>query len=206
MGLALLIVQLGAVFLILRSAFKLTSKRTFAPFVAYAAVVLAQLGLAMFVVKPFIAEAFVLPTNSMSPTIEPGDRFVVNKLIGARRLDLVAYWSQDAEPALYCKRLIGLPGERLRFEHGGIYVDDQPIALPPVLAGRCRASPSALPPNRARYRDGESIVLGKDEYFFIGDNVDVSADSRLVGPSRDSSLVGVVDFLYWPLSRVRLLR
>src|SRR5436305_1698283 len=79
-GLALLIVQLVSIFFILRSTFKLNVKRTFAPFGVYVALILAQLGLAVFIIKPFIAEAFVLPTKSMSPTIEPGDRFVVNKL------------------------------------------------------------------------------------------------------------------------------
>ncbi|MBC7784215.1 MAG: signal peptidase I [Burkholderiales bacterium] len=205
-GLVLLIVQVIAIFFILRSTFDLTVKRTFAPFGTYVALILVQLVLTVFVIKPFIVEAFVMPTKSMSPTIEPGDRFVVNKLIRPRRLDLVAYWNDDAEPAIYCKRLIGLPGERLRFEQGGLYVNDQPIALPPVLAGRCSASVSTLPFNRSRYRDGESIRLGEDEYFFIGDNVEASADSRLAGPSRASSVVGVVDFLYWPLSKARLVR
>lgn len=205
-GLILLIVQLAVVFLILRSVFKLNTKRTFAPFGVYLALGTAQIALAVFVIKPFVVEAFVIPTKSMVPTIEPGDRFVVDKLVRPRRLDLVAYWSQDAHPAIYCKRLIGLPGERIRFDQGGVFINDQQVTLPPVIAGRCHASPSVLPPSQARYRDGESIALGPDEYFVIGDNVDVSADSRLAGPSHASSLIGVVDFVYWPLSKARLMR
>jgi signal peptidase I len=205
-GLLLLIVQLVLVFLVLRSAFKLTTKRTFAPFGVYVSLVVAQLLLVVFVIKPFIVEAFVIPTKSMAPTIEPGDRLVVDKLLRPRRLELVAYWSQDVHPAIYCKRLIGLPGERIRFDQGGVFVNDQQVTLPSILAGRCHASPSALPPGQARYRDGESIALRPDEYFLIGDNVDVSVDSRLAGPSRASSLVGVVDLVYWPLKKARLMR
>lgn len=205
-GLVLLIVQLGLIFLVLRSIFRLSSKRTFAPFGVYVALTVAQLVLAVFIIKPFIAEAFVIPTESMTPTIEPGDRFIVTKLVRPRRLDLMVYWTQDAQPAIYCKRLIGLPGERVRFDQGGVFINDQQITLPAVPAGRCHASPSAVPPSEARYRDGESIALGPEEYFFLGDNVDVSLDSRHAGPSHASSLIGVVDFVYWPLKKARLMR
>jgi signal peptidase I len=205
-GWALLALELGAFFLVLRTAFKLTVKRAFAPFGVYLALIAAQLVLTIFIVKPFLAEAFVIPTESMSPTIEPGDRLVVDKLVGPKRLDLVAYWSHDDHPDIYCKRLIGLPGERIRFDQGALFVNDQQVTLPSVLTGRCHAAPAALPPDQARYRDGESIALGADEYFFIGDNVDVSLDSRLAGPSHASSLVGVVDFVYWPLNKARLIR
>ncbi|MGN6506041.1 MAG: signal peptidase I [Tepidisphaeraceae bacterium] len=194
------------VFLVFRSGFKLNAKRTLAPFGVYLGLGVASLALAVFVIKPYLIEAFVLPTQSMAPTIESGNRFVVNKLVQPRRLDLVTYWSDDSPPAVYCKRLIGLPGERIRFEGGGVFVNDQPITLPPVLAGRCHASPAPVPPSKARYRDGESISLGPNEYFLIGDNVDRSADSRLAGPTHASALVGVVDFVYWPPSKIRLMR
>lgn len=204
------LVLLGALFalalIVLAFSFRLTLKRTLAPFAAFIALVLAELGVALLVIKPLIIEAFVLPTRSMSPTLDEGDQFIGNKLLRPRRLDLVAYWSTDADPAIFCKRLIGLPGERLRFEEGGILVNDQAVALPPVLAGRCHASPAALPPARARYRDGETIALGEDEYFLIGDNVDASRDSRTMGPSHASSLIAVVDLVYGPLGRVRVLR
>lgn len=49
-------------------------------------------------------------------------------------------------------------------------------------------------------------MLGGDEYFLIGDNVDSSVDSRMNGPSPGSSIVGVVDLVYWPLGRVQVIR
>ena len=57
-----------------------------------------------------------------------------------------------------------------------------------------------------RYHDGEEITLSGDEYFFVGDNVDRSLDSRLNGPSSDSSLMGVADLRFWPLDRIEFLR
>lgn len=201
--LGLLLIELTAIILVLRYAFALSMKRTFALFGVQLGVGVLELFLAIFIIRPLIIEAFVIRTRSMSPTLNNGDRFVANRLIRPRRLDLVAYRS-PTENAIYCKRLIGLPGERLRFEGGGLYINDQPITLPPVIAGRCHASLAGIP--QARYTDGETIQLGNDEFFFIGDNVDISGDSRLQGPSHGSSLVGVADLQYWPLGAARVTR
>jgi signal peptidase I len=192
---------LCANFFLLRRAFGLTTGRTFAPAGAYIAVVVIELILTLVVLKPFVAEGFRIPTRSMSPTLEAGTHFVVNKIIRPRRWDLVAYRSSGDHPAIYCKRLIALPGEHLRFEQGMIYINGQAVAAPPVLAGRCHARTVV-----GRYKDGETITLSSDEYFFIGDNVDVSRDSRCDGPSSGASLVGVVDLTYWPLGKVRVFR
>jgi signal peptidase I len=202
----LLIVHLIVIFVVLRQIFALTTKRTFIPFSVCIVLALVESGLALLVIRPFVVEAFVIPTKSMSPTIDPGDRFVVNKLIQPRRWDLVAYWNPGPHPTIYCKRLIGLPGERLRFDDGRIFINDQPVTMPPVLAGRCHAHPPSLSKSAAPYQDGQTIVLGNNDFFFIGDNVAISADSRLLGPSPASSLVGVVDLIYWPLSKAGIVR
>jgi signal peptidase I len=202
-SLTLLLIELVVIFLNLRAIFKLTVGRTFAPFGAFFAASIAEVVLALLLVRPFVVEAFVIPTGSMSPTLKPGDRISVNKVTIPRRFDLVTYWATGTPPPVYAKRVIGLPGERLRFDGGGLFVDDEPVALPPVLAGRCHASPPGV---RARYHDGETITLGKAEYFMIGDNVDLSFDSRFSGPSRGTSIIGVADLIYWPEGRMRIIR
>ncbi len=159
--------------------------------------------LAIAVVRPYFLEAFVLPTESMSPTLIPGNRFVVNKLAHPARWDLVTYHSSVQGSPVWCKRVVGLPGERLRFDQGNIYVNDQLTAAPPVVAGRYHAS---LPTWPTKYRDGQTIVLSDRELFLVGDNVDVSGDSRIYGPTDSSSLIDVVDFVYWPPSDARIVR
>jgi signal peptidase I len=206
--LTLFAAQLCAVFMVLRRAFDLSPARTFAPWGAYIAAILVQLGLAVWIVRPFLTQAFITPSSSMSPTLEPRDRFCVNKLLHPRRWDLVAYWNHVPEPVIYCKRLIGLPGERLRFENGNLYVNDQPVVPPPpppLLARRLHASPGSAP-TATRYKEGETIILGPNEYFFIGDNVDASADSRWYGPTDRGALIGVVDLIYWPPRKIRIVR
>jgi signal peptidase I len=202
----LLLVQVGGCFIIIKRVFSLTTKRAFAPFGGFVVVIIVQFALVLLVVRPYLTQGFVLPTSSMSPTLEVGSRFLVNKVIQPRRFDLIAYWNDGNPPQVYCKRLIGLPGESLRFSGGGIFINDQPIVLPPVLAGRCHALIRTGPNQRVRYEDDETIVLGNDEFFFIGDNVDVSLDSRSLGPSSRSSLVGVVDLIYWPAARASVIR
>jgi signal peptidase I len=204
----LLAVQLVAAFVLLRRLFRLASGRALAPLAALFAVNAAQLAMVFFVVRPHLFESFKTPGQSMSPTIEPGDRFVVGKLRPAVRWDLVVYWGGDAaEPQKYVKRLVGLPGERLRFEGGGVIVSDYRVETPPMLRGKLRASPAhAAARGLARYGDEQEIELGPNEYFFIGDNGEVSADSRLQGPTDRSALIGVVDFVYWPPSRARVVR
>jgi signal peptidase I len=186
--------------------FQLSVGRTFAPVGAYLAVNLAAFAIAFFVLRLYVSESFVMPTHSMMPTLDPGDRFFVNKRLGPNRFDLVAYWNTESnrEPMRYCKRLIALPGERLRFENGGIFINDRAVQVPVVLSGKCRASVPGIA--NPRYQDGQTIALGPDEYFFVGDQIDLSADSRIAGPSTRSSIVGVVDLIYWPFARMRIVR
>ena len=208
LGSALLIAQLGVDFFILQSAFRLNVGRDVSPFgvilpwgsrnwpCCFHYQTVRRRG-----VRASDQEHVADPQPRRSVPGEQATRFIPNNW------DLVTYWSQDTHPAIYCKRLIGLPGETLRFDQGGIFVNGTTrVALPSVLAGRCHASPAAIPANEAQVSRRPVHFAGRDEYFLIGDNVDISADSRLAGPSASSSLVGVVEFLYWPLSRARLMR
>ena len=205
---ATLIVQIWVTIVVFKLGFRLSAGRVWALFGIYVAWLVAELIFAALIVRPYVVEAFVVPTASMSPTIEPRDRIVVEKLLHPRRWDIVAYRhvENDGKTSVYCKRLVGLPGERLRFEDGSVYVNDQALTAPAVVAGRYHASPFQHPNPSARYQDGQTIVLGSREYFLIGDNVNISADSRIYGPSDVSSLVGVVDLKYWPLDRARIFR
>ena len=142
----------------------------------------------------------------MSPTLEPRDRIAVDKRVARpRRWDLLAY-RNPANGAVLCKRLVGLPGETICFDgHGGLTVDGVPVTPPPVLAGRLHAA-SANRGVRSLYADGEPIRLTDGQFFFVGDNVDGSWDSRMTGPADRSAVIGVVDLIYWPPGHARALR
>ena len=201
-SLGIVLINLLASFELMRWGFGLTVGRTFLPFGASMVVNVIAAVLVFGVIRPLVCQTFRTPSKGMAPTLEPGDRISVNRLLAPRRWDLVVY-RHEHSGVLYCKRVAGLPGERLRFEGGSLFVNDQPAVAPPVLAGRLRATPFAA---RGRYREGETITLGEQEYFYIGDNVDNSADSRLEGPSDAGSLGGVVDLIYWPPRKAAILR
>jgi signal peptidase I len=99
-----------------------------------------------------------------------------------------------------------MPGERLRFNGGGIFVNDQAVPVPAVLAGRCRSRPQGSTSDSWRYRDDETIALGPDEYFLVGDEIEISGDSRIYGPTRAGDLIGVVDLIYWPPRKLSIIR
>lgn len=198
------IADLFLTYLVLLRVFSLSKRRTFVLYGSFLLWIAVQFVLVIAVVRPYLGEAFVLQTTvSMSPTLVPGDRFVVNKLGHAARWDLVAYHSIVPGAPVYCKRIVGLPGERLRFDQGNIYINDQLMAAPSVVAGRYHATFPTVP---SMYRDGQTIVLSDREFFVVGDNVDFSADSRIYGPTDRSAIVGVVDFVYWPPSDARIVR
>ncbi|MEX2142444.1 MAG: signal peptidase I [Pirellulales bacterium] len=204
-GLALIMVHLLLGLLLFRRAFRLSMARALAPLAAYIGLTIVSAILLYAVIRPSVLEAFTIPTQSMAPTLNLDDRFVVNKLLTPRRWDLVAYQTNDAEPVISCKRLVGLPGESLRFQNGTLYVNDEALSGPEVLAGRYSAE-LADAPELTRYRDGQTIQLGDEEYFFVGDNVERSKDSRTDGPTDREKLIGVVDLIYWPFNRITVLR
>jgi signal peptidase I len=164
-----------------------------------------QLAIAVFIIRPYVMEAVLIPTASMSPTLVPADHVLANKLAHPGRWDLVIYHppSLDGKPVtdMYCKRLVGLPGERLRFNGGQLYINDQPVAAPAVVAGKY-----SLQMPRGKYREGETITLRDNEVFLIGDNTMWSFDSRLAGPSKLGDIQGVAQIIYWPFDRVAILR
>jgi signal peptidase I len=205
---SLLLVQLVATLVIVQRVFRLSIGGTLIALCGYVLAIALQFAMAFLLVRPFAVEAFVIPTASMSPTIDPHDRIMVNKIISPQRWDVMVYRTTgtNSQVAAYCKRLVGLPGERIRFEDGALFVNDHCQDAPSVLAGQLHASLPGRPSSLTRYDDGQTITLGSDEYFFVGDNIRISLDSRMQGPTSRSALVGVADAIYWPPNKFRVLR
>ena len=147
-----LLLQVCVVLVVLRVVFRLPLVRMLLPFCAYVGFIFAEYGILVLIVRPWIVDEFRFASRSMRPTLEAGDDFTVNRLLRPRRWDLVAFWSKDAEPEVHCQRLVGLPGERLRFADGALYVNDELVKSPEVVSGRYHASSAEIPPSLALYR------------------------------------------------------
>jgi signal peptidase I len=153
-----------------------------------------------FGIRTFAFQVFSIPTTSMVPTLDKGDRILVLKAFfnwhQLREGDIVVF----AHPPLdrcpgpasdLVKRVIALPGQTIYSAEGILYVDGRRLREPylpphdplgPPIPGATRLDPFHVPPG---------------EFYVMGDNRAISCDSRFWGPIKGSSIVGRVVMLLW---------
>jgi signal peptidase I len=176
--------------------------------------------LAAVLVRTFVFESYVVPTGSMIPTIRIDDHIIVDKLsydLGSPKVGQIVVFHRvpsDREPGPpdLVKRVIGVPGQWLRSgPHGEIFVDGKLLAQP-WLTGPDRAAPGpaiCTPPGGeitpAATADcrGGVLHVPAGEYFMMGDNRQLSFDSRYWGAVPGRLLVGRVLARIWPPSQLR---
>jgi signal peptidase I len=126
--------------------------------------------------------------GSMRPTLEPGQRIAVAPLVRppARGDLVVLHRPRELEVV---KRVVGLPGERVRLRDGRLEVDGREVPEPYLESA---TSPGEL-----------DLQLGPAQYLVLGDHRAASTDGRDFGPVGADALVGRVRFAYWPPRRLR---
>ena len=171
--------------------------------VEWAAVLVVALLLAVGV-RMYVAQMFFIPSGSMLPTLQIGDRIVVDKLSyhlhGVDRGDIVVFRRPPLERAAYSdlvKRVIGLPGDTISSIDGRVYVDGKPLAEPWLPQPLPVTSPSPVPYG---FSLAHPFTVPTGEYFVMGDNRTNSEDSRYFGPISGHLIVGKMAFVVWPLS------
>jgi signal peptidase I len=172
------------------------------------------LGIQAVLVKPFR-----IPSKSMVPTLEVGQRVLVWRPGVAfgdpKRGDILVFMPPAGadsnkcgvqhpsdqpcpEPTpgegkqAYIKRVVGLPGDRLKVERGRVYINGQ-------LQDEPFINPSA---NCPICNEPKEITIPPEHFFMMGDNRGASADSREWGPIPKSSIIGNAFFTYWPPDRI----
>jgi signal peptidase I len=177
-----------------------------------AAVVVVVAVLVAVLLRAFVVQTFFIPSGSMEPTLQIGDRILVNKLSyhlhGVDRGDIVVFSRPPAEncggPEVndLVKRVIGLPGDVVSLTNGYVYIDGKRLNeswLPSSEQGITVAGPAGNDTNLARpYR------VPTNDYFVMGDNRTDSCDSRYWGPISRSLIVGKVELRVWPLSSLHI--
>jgi len=132
---------------------------------------------------------------SMQPTLEPGEFLVINRVaykLGKPHLgDIIVFHAPDVIDEEYIKRVIGLPGDKVRITDGIVYINDQPLYEPYI----------AQMPNYTG-----TWVVPEEEVFVLGDNRNNSSDSHLWGFVPFEDIVGKALLIYWPISEISLLR
>jgi signal peptidase I len=160
-----------------------TRHRPSAVVVAVAVIVL------LVIVKVFVAEPFRIPSESMEPTLRPGDQALVDKLAGAPRFgDLVAFHAPRSGDILL-KRVVGVAGDTVGIEDGVLVVDGRriheryadPKAIDSVYFGPVKVRPGTV--------------------FVMGDNRANSEDSRAFGAVSTDRIIGRAVARVWPPGR-----
>lgn len=166
--------------------------------------------LALFI-RTFVFQAFKIPTGSMEQNLLIGDHLIVNKMLyspagpaagltpmrDVQRQDVVVFKFPDDPKRDFIKRVIGLPGERVRIANKKVHIDDVPLDEPYVYY---RDPPGAASPSFSSdaMRDNMSEVLVPEgHYFVMGDNRDNSHDSRYWGTLDGDLLKGRALVIYW---------
>ncbi len=98
--------------------------------VEFGVVLLVSLAVLFGFIKPFFVEAFYVPTESMVPTLEVGDRLLAEKVTHLfrsepERGDIVVFEGPDGEEVDLIKRVVGLPGDKITVVGGSLYVNDE---------------------------------------------------------------------------------
>jgi signal peptidase I len=160
-------------------------------------ILIAAFTLVFGVIRPFVVEAFWIPSESMVHTLEVGDRVLTNKFIydftSPKRGDIVVFKSVEGSNEELIKRVVGVPGDKISVQAGRLYVNNKLQKEPYVnkdLPDKSFFGPTKVPPNHV---------------FCMGDNRANSRDSRFFGPVPDRNIEGEAFLLFWPLNHLRLL-
>ena len=154
-------------------------------------------------IRSFVAHAFHVESGSMEPALAPGDRILVNKLSdNPSRGDLVVFARPDGD---LVKRVIALEGETVIFTEGLVRIGDKWLNEPYLSAGTGTYARAAIPNCDATegFEEHTTCTIPEGHVFVLGDNRDVSFDSRNFGPVPRADLIGSAAFQFWPLSDLR---
>jgi signal peptidase I len=175
-------------------------------------VVVAVAVVIAILMRTFIVATYSIPSGSMEPTLQIGDRILVDKLSydlhGIGRGNIIVF---STPPDEHCagapvadlvKRVIGLAGNTISLSNGQVYINGKLLPepwLPKAVQHETTPGPSDEP-----YALQRSYKVPKGDVYVMGDNRTLSCDSRYWGPVKTSTIVGQVDVRIWPLTRLHL--
>lgn len=159
---------------------------------------------AIFIIfRFFVAEPHKVSGHSMDNNFHDGDYLITNKLAkkfsNLQRGEVVILQNPRNPDQVFIKRIVGLPGERIKILNGHVYINDQSLAE------------FYLPPN-LQTSGGTDLVEGEEKtiplsfYFVMGDNRRNSSDSRDFGPIPEKLIIGQAWLRYWPIQQFALIK
>ena len=170
------------------------SKKSGGGVLEFLVILLVSFVLVFGFVRPFVVEAFWIPSASMVPTLKYGDRVLVNKFIyrftEPQRGDIIVFKSVEGDGQDLIKRVVGVPGDEIAVRGGTLFVNGEPQKEPYV---------NKKYPDKSFYAP---TTVPKDHVFAMGDNRANSQDSRVFGPVPEKNIEGEAFLRFWPPDRI----
>jgi len=159
-------------------------------------------GITIVIVRHFLFKPFYVKGESMDPTYMEKDYLIINQFSykifrqEPERGEVIVFRAPIQQKDFYLKRIIGLPGERVKVEEGKVivYNEDHPQGIVIEEDYLVETTPGS-----------SSVTLGSDQYFVLGDNRNASYDSRRFGPINRDSIVGRTWIRGWPFNKLGFL-
>jgi signal peptidase I len=154
----------------------------------------------MVMIYLFIMSPQEINGQSMDPTFHNGEYILTNKveykITDPKRGDVVIFKSPTNKEIDYIKRIIGLPGDRVRLSNNKYYINDV------MLDESSYLSRDIIIFGGSYLKEGQEITVPEGKYFVSGDNRPHSSDSREFGPIAKEDFIGKALFRYFPFNRV----
>lgn len=157
-----------------------------------------------FGIRTFLIQAYKIPSETMIPTLEIGDHIFADKFCyrnaEPKRKDLIIFKYPEDPRRDFIKRVIGLPGEKIMVKNKKVYINGKELIEPYKI--HTDVSPVLQSP-----RDDleKPIIISQNHYFVLGDNRDLSLDSRFWGTVPKELIKGKAFMIYWPPGRIKEL-
>jgi signal peptidase I len=155
-----------------------------------------SISISLFIIL-FVYQPVKVEGGSMEPGLEDQERIFINKLAyrleNIQRGDIIVFRYPRDPRKSFIKRVVGLPGDRVRVSDGQVY-----------LNGRRTVEPY-VPENYLDSRSFPEVKVPADSFYVLGDHRSMSNDSRDFGPVPRSYIYGKAVFGYWPMDKLGLL-
>jgi signal peptidase I len=155
------------------------------------------------VIYNFVAQPHLVKGESMLPNYHDGEYILTSRVYSwwgsPQRGDVVVLKSPDDKSVQFIKRIIGLPGEKIKVDNNHITIYNQQHPNGFVLQ-ESYISGTIITQGRAFIPEGEVVTIPQNDYVVMGDNRDASYDSRAWGFLSKNDLIGRAFFIYWPVA------
>jgi signal peptidase I len=159
------------------------------------------LALALYLVIQYAVQTVHVLGTSMFGTLHDQDLLVASKisykLHAPQRGDIIIFKPPNDDARDFIKRVIALPGDRLRIDKATVYINGEVLKEPYL--------PERWTLNNTWPTDGREVIVPPDHYFVLGDNRNHSSDSRTFGYIDINEILGKAEVRIWPIADAGLL-